>query len=111
MTKNNSNIDLGNSFQKLKNTQMKKAIIKRVITPGSQPYFHVYFDGVLISCHAYMPNVPKDDIYNEQKNYEAAMGIAKQMEEGATRIEETIYETSDKEVDDIPKNLYTQSRN
>ena len=103
MEKNNSNIDLGKSFETLKNNNMK-AIIKRVIVPGQDPQFQIWGGETLIACKHYKPDAPAGDIWNEQLNMDEAKKIAAQIEAGEKRIEETIYETPD----DIPAELFTK---
>lgn len=78
-----------------------KVTIKRIIEPGKLPYFAVYSETECISVHHYKPGVPEDDIYHEGKNLELAKKTADAIEAGEGKIEEVIYQTPDKNPDDI----------
>lgn len=72
---------------------MQVKIVREINLNGSY-FFMVYADGNLIKSFSYHPNVPINDIYNEDKNYRSALLLAKDIESGKTTITETIYETS-----------------
>lgn len=71
---------------------MQVKIVREISLSGSY-FFMVYADDNLIQSFSYHPNVPINDIYNEDKNYEAALLLAKYIESGKATITETIYET------------------
>ena len=101
MNKNNPNIDLGNSFETLKNDIMK-VTIKRVIDPIGDPFFQVLKDDNSQGVFTYRDNEPEDSVYNEGRNLENAKKLAAKLEQGGTRVEEIIYQTPD----DLPETLF-----
>lgn len=84
-----------------------KATITRVIEANGDRFF-------VLKCEAgthhyqFKENQSEDSIWNEKVNYERALKMAKLIESGATRIEETVYETGN---DDIPAPLFQSPQN
>lgn len=73
---------------------MKAKIVKVEYLADGSLAFNVYAEDNVVKCFHYKENVPPTDIYNEQKNYNAAMDLVKKIEsQNSLRIEETIYET------------------
>lgn len=72
-----------------------KATIKKVIEINGNQWFKVYAEGVIQATYGFRPDVPKEDIYNEERNYAAALKLAKIIESGQSEISEIVYVTKE----------------
>ena len=72
-----------------------KVIIKKLIEVDGVCKFNVYADNDLISSHHFKPGQSDESIWNEEKNLNKALEIAKKLEAGQKKIEEVVYQTPD----------------
>jgi hypothetical protein len=72
---------------------MKAKITKRYSITGG--HFNVYADEKLIQCYTFRLNVPAADLWNEEKNYQQALELARKIESTVSFNDEEIpvYET------------------
>lgn len=84
-----------------------KAIIKRIIEAGKDPYFILYAGTTVVTVRHFRTDAPEGDIWNEDKNLAELKKLVPIIEGNKeARTEETIYETPS---DDLPGSLYTKS--
>lgn len=70
-----------------------KVKIEKEIELSGKHFFLVSAEGKHVSAFHYDPSAPDDKFNSEKKKLDAAMRLAKQIEQGDTGIIETIYET------------------
>ena len=67
--------------------------IKKEIELNGQCWFKVYADGKYVTSFAFKLNVAESNIYNEELAYKEALELAHRIEQGQTKLVETVYKT------------------
>lgn len=68
-------------------------VTRELNADGRNGFFNISFNGRHYTCRAFRTDAEQDDPYNEEKNKQEAIQIAKELESNGLPTLKTIYET------------------